>query len=100
MFMMLWKPLVGKCLQCVKERTNGVEKNAVARVRTNSYCKGKVVGHVSLIVSMFLFLPYCTLGIFATGKRVNHGVEYGLEIPVNFHFYGTEKVIKLTRNSL
>ena len=52
MFMIFWKPLVGKCLQCMKEPTNGLEKNAVAMVRPNSHCKGEVVGHVSLIVSV------------------------------------------------
>ena len=39
-----------------------------------------------------------SLGIFGTGKRVNHGGEYGLEIPANFHFYGPEKAIKLAKN--
>ena len=33
--MIFWKSLVGKCLQCVKEPINGVEKNAVAVVRIN-----------------------------------------------------------------
>ena len=39
----------------------------------------------------------CALDIFATGKRVNHGVECGLEIPANFHFDGPEKAIKLAK---
>ena len=46
MFKIYWKPLLGKCLQCVKEPTNGVEKNAVAVVLTNSHFKEEVVGHV------------------------------------------------------
>ena len=33
----MWKSLVGKCLQYVKELTNEVDKNAVAVVRTNSH---------------------------------------------------------------
>ena len=45
---------------------------------------------------MPLSLPHWTLNIFETGKRVNHGGDYGLEIPENFHFYGPEEVIKLT----
>ena len=63
MFMIFWKPRVGKCLQCVKEPTNGVEENAVAMVRTTSHCKEDVVGHVSLIVSMFLSLPHHDLRV-------------------------------------
>ena len=44
--MIIWKSLVGECLQCVKEPTNEVEKNAFTVVRTNSHCKEEVVGHV------------------------------------------------------
>ena len=44
--MIIWSPLVCECLQCVKEPTNEVDKNAVAVVRTKSHCKGEVVGHV------------------------------------------------------
>ena len=92
------KPLVGECLQCVKEPINKVDKNAVAVVDNNSHCK-EVVDQVeiSMIVSVFLSLSYCILHIFATGKRVNHGGEYGLEIHANFNFYGLEKTIKLTK---
>ena len=46
--MISWKPLVGKCLHCVKEPINGVEKNAVAVVCTNSLCKEEVIDHVSI----------------------------------------------------
>ena len=44
---------------------------------------------VSMIVSMFLFLPRRALNILATGKHVNHGGEYGLEIS------GPKKAIKV-----
>ena len=44
--MIIWKPLVGNCLQCVKEPTKEIDKNAVAVVRTNSQYKEQVVGHV------------------------------------------------------
>ena len=37
--MIIWKPLVGECLQCLKERTNEKDKNAVAIVRINSHYK-------------------------------------------------------------
>ena len=53
-----------------------------------------------MIVSIFLPLSYCVLGIFATGKHVNHRDEYGLEFPTNLqflHFHGTEKTIKLAK---
>ena len=44
--MIIWKSLVGECLQCVKGPNNEVDKNTVAVVRTNSYCKEEMVGHV------------------------------------------------------
>ena len=37
--MIIWKPLGGDCLRCVKESTNKVGKNAIVVVRTNSHCK-------------------------------------------------------------
>ena len=46
---------------------------------------------------MFLSLPHCALDIFATGKLINHGGEYGLEILANFYFYVPEKTIKLAK---
>ena len=51
----------------------------------------------------FFYLPVpCTLGILATGKRVNYGGKYGLAIPGNFHFQRPEKlkneVLKVKEN--
>ena len=31
--MIIWKPMVGKCLHCVKERTNEMDKYVVALFR-------------------------------------------------------------------
>ena len=77
-----------------------MEKNAVAVVLSNSHCKEEVDNHVqeeTMIISMFLFLPRSNLDIFATGKRVNHGGEYRLEISVNFQFSRLKKTIKLAK---
>ena len=38
------------------------------------------------------------IDIFATGKHVNHGVEYGLEIFTIFHFYGPKKPLNSPKN--
>lgn len=35
--MLIWKPQVGKYLQCLKEPTNEEDENAVAVVSTNSH---------------------------------------------------------------
>ena len=67
----------------MKKQTKKVDKNAVAKVHTNCHCKGgswSSATEISMIVSMFLSLLHWALNIFATGKRVNHVNEYGLEI--------------------
>ena len=43
---MIWKPLVGECLQGVKEPANQVDKNAVVVAGNNSHCKEEVLGYV------------------------------------------------------
>ena len=95
----MWIPLVGECLQCVKEPAKEVNTNA-----TNSHCKKEMAAHLQqeiyLVVSMFLSLPHSTLYIFATGKQVNHGGKQGLEIPANFYFYGYQKAIELAKNEI
>ena len=88
----------------MKEPTNEVDKHAVGVVRINSLSKEVVVGHVlkfiSMIVPMLLSLPGSTLNIEMTGKRVNCGVGYRLEIPANFYFYGPENAIVWIRSKI
>ena len=50
-----------------------------------------------MTVFMFLSLRHCTLDVFATGKHINHGDKYRLEIHANFHFCRPEKAIKLAK---
>ena len=47
-------------------------------------------------IGISIFVPV-RIDIFATGKHVNHGGEYGLEISTIFHFHGPKKVIKLAQ---
>ena len=101
-YMKIWKPLVGKCLQYVKEPTNEVDKNGVASFLTNSHFKRWLTTcnknfHHYVRVSLYSSLPHYVLDIFATGRRINHGGEYRLEIPANFHFCGPEKAVKQTK---
>ena len=49
-----------------------------------------------MIVSMCLSLSHCALDIVATGKRVNHGGQFGIEIHVSFNLYGPENTNKST----
>ena len=76
--MVIWKPLVGVFLECVKEPTNEVDKNDNAVICFTSYFKEEVVRHmlqnISVILPMFLSLPHYTLV-----KCINHRGEYGLK---------------------
>ena len=52
--MVIWKPLVGVFLQCVKEPTNEVDKNDNAVICTTSYCKEEVVHNILQNISVIL----------------------------------------------
>ena len=75
------------------EIENQHDKFAVAIV-----LEERIVGHVSKNLSkifhQFLKIPNCTIGCKVTGKRVNHGAGYGLEIPVQYKFIGAEKAVE------
>ena len=81
-----------------------MDKTAVPVIRINSYSEEGVVGHMpknmSKVALMFLSLPHCALDIFVTGKRINRGGGYGLEIPANFYCYGPEKAINWFKNKI
>ena len=72
-----------------------MDKNAVAIIRSDSWEKEIVVGHVpqniSKTCSMFLKVPNTSIEVQDVGKRLNSGGGYGLEIPVIYCFYGQEK---------
>ena len=78
------EPAVGECLKSRKEPTNQMDKTTAAVIPINSYSEEVVVGHlpknISKIVFMFHSLPHCALDIFVTGKRINRGGGYRLEI--------------------
>ena len=98
--------LEAECLQCVKELNNNVDENAVAVVCPNPHCKKETTcswlcaTEISMIVSMFLSLPHCAFDSFATGKRDKHGGKYGLEIPMNFHFYGLQRPLNWLKREI
>ena len=87
-----------------EEPENEIYKHAVVIVRISSHNEEAVVGNVlkliSMVVSMFLSLPRCTLSIEVTVKRVNRGVVYGLEIPVKLHSHGSENAIRWIKTKL
>ena len=89
-YMGIWTPKVG-------EKKIEVRNWKSAWQVCSCYCVG-IVGHVSKNLSkifhQFLKIPNCTIGCKVTGKRVNHGAGYGLEIPVQYKFIGAEKAVE------
>ena len=56
-----------------------------------------VVGHIPLAISkcisLFLTLPRSFSETKVTGKRINGGGGYGLELPCKYHILGQEKAV-------
>ena len=74
-----------------------MDKNAVAIIRSDSWEKEIIVGHVpqniSKTCSMFLKVPNTSIEVQDVGKRLNRGGGCGLEIPVIYRFYDQEKLV-------
>ena len=88
-----WTPTVGESLNCVREPLNEKEKNKVAVMRDD-----KVVGHMPLFyshcVSQCLEISSNTVTCMVTGKRVNWGGGYGLEVPCQYSFKGNSLAVR------
>ena len=54
----------------------------------------------SLILKKFLSLPNHNIRVCVKGKRINHRVGYGPEIPAEYLFYGNEKAIQWANRTL
>ena len=48
----------------------------------------------------FLSLANHTIRVLVTGKRINRGAGYGLEIPVECVFNGNEKTLQWAKKNL
>lgn len=99
-YMEIWTPKVGDENICLKsENDNEHDKFAVAVL-----FEERVVGHVpknlSKLFNQFLKIPNCTIGCKVTGKRVNRGAGYGLEIPVQYRFNGAEKAVEWAEKNI
>lgn len=100
----VWIPLIGDdSLFCEHEKDNEHDKWAIAVVLDDCLEK-KVVGHVPLYWSelafKFLQFPNHSIRVTVTGKRVNRGAGMGLEIPVDYYFYGDKRVIDWFKKSI
>ena len=73
------------------------EKSEHDKFAVAMYHDKRFVGHAPKNLSkpfyQFLSLSSCSISCEVTGKRVNRGDGYGLEIPVKYKFIGLEKTI-------
>ena len=88
-----WDPKVGdENLDLVPEEDNKHDDFAVA-IKFEDRIVGHVPKNLSKIMSRFTKIPSCSLRCKVTGKRVNRGAGYGLEIPFVYKLIGSEKAV-------
>ena len=61
---------------------------------------GQIPFCCSLMFKKRLSLSNHSIGVCVKSKRINRGVGYGLEIPVEYIFYGNEKAIQRAKRTL
>lgn len=99
-YMGIWEPKIGdEDFTFVNENDNQYDQFAIAVT-----FEGRTVGHVpknlSKILNRFTKIPSCELKCRVTGKRVNRGAGYGLEIPVSYTLIGVEKAIDWAQKNI
>ena len=81
-----WKPLIGDDSLCCKREDDNIHDESAVTVIHSNHIGPRVVGHVPFLYSSkfkkFLSLPNHTIRVLVTGKRINRGAGYDLEIPV------------------
>ena len=93
-YMNIWNPKLGGNDVEVKHKvSNEHDKLAIAIFHSK-----RIVGHVPKNLRKFFYqflsLPNCIISCEVTGKRVNRGGGYGIEIPVKYTFLGPNKAIE------
>ena len=88
----IWTPFEGETYSCTCETGNEQDCNAVAVMYED-----RVVGLIPLVISkcisLFLKLPGSFLETKVTGKRINRGGGYGLQVPCKYCISGQEKAV-------
>ena len=92
----IWTPVEGETYSCPHEPRNEQDCNAVAVMYED-----RVVGHIPLAISkcisLFLTLPESCIETKVTGKRINRGAGYGLEVPCKYRISWREKAVDWIR---
>ena len=77
-----------------------IEKKLLCQEGIMLLWHGQVPFCYSLMFKKFLSLPNHSIRVCLTGKRINRGVRYGLQIAPEYLFYGNEKAIQWAKKTL
>ena len=69
-------------------------RNHAIRFNGKEFIVWHIPKNISKTSSMFLTVSYTSIEAEVVGKRLNRGGGYGLEIPVQYHFYGPPKTLQ------
>ena len=79
-------------------------ENQYGKFAVTTVLEERIVEHVpknlSKIFHLFMKIPNCTIRCKVTGKRVNRGAGYGLEILVQYRYIGAEKAVEWTEKNI
>ena len=92
----LWSPQLGDVLPIEREPTNHEDKFAVA-VKLEGHVVGHLPFNIAPTISRFLNRSINKGTVEVTGKRINRGAGYGLEIPCKYRLYGSKRHVDILK---
>jgi len=92
----LWSPQLGDVLPIEREPTNHEDKFAVV-VKLEGHVVGHLPFNIAPTISRFLNRSINKGTLEVTGKRINRGAGYGLEIPCKYRLYGSKRHVDILK---
>ena len=92
--MNIWNSKLGDNDVEVKHEVNNEHNKFAVAIFHSKRIEGHIPKNLSKFFYRFLLLPNCTISCEVTGKRVNRGGGYGLEIPLKYTSLWSNKAIK------
>ena len=99
-YMGIWQPSIGDCnLDVMREEGNIHDQFAIG-IFQNNVIMGHAPKCISKALSKFLTLPNCSITVTVTGKKVNRGGGYGLEIPTMYTVFGPYNAVEWIKKQI
>ena len=96
----IWQPSIGDCnLDVMREEGNIHDQFAIG-IFQNNVIMGHAPKCISKALSKFLTLPNCSITVTVTGKKVNRGGGYGLEIPTMYTVFGPYNAVEWIKKQI